>query len=991
MKITRRIRPAILLPALLCCVILTSAQQKISGRVTDESGNPLSGVTISIKGKNIAVVTDAKGNYTIPAADDDELIFTYIGFAKVEQKAASSTLNVKLATDKQNLNEVVVVGYGTTRKKDLTGSISTVTAKDFQKGQISTPEQMIAGKVAGVSVISNSGQPGAGSTIRIRGGSSVNASNDPLFVVDGVPLENSSISGASNPLSFINSNDIESFTVLKDASAAAIYGTRAANGVILITTKKGVGGRLKVNFTTNNSLSRAANKVDVLSADEFRTVVNAKGTATQKAALGTANTNWQDEIYQTAFSTDNNISISGGIKKLPYRLSIGYLNQSGILKTDNLQRTSATLRINPSFFDDHLKVDLNLKGSFQNTRFANTAAIGSAVTFDPSQPIYSTVKDGRYGGYWEYRDPTSPTGLSPLAGRNPVGLLNQRIDKSNPVRGIGNLQLDYKFHFLPDLHANMNLGYDVVDGKGTVFVSDSAASDYAAGGTGGQNNKYRQTQKNTVFDFYLNYSKDIPSIKSHVDAMAGYSYVDYLTKVYNYASYNAAGVKYPNSDPAFPYNEPEHSLVSFFGRVNYSYADRYLLTGTLRRDGSSRFGPLNKWAMFPSVAFAWKIKNEQFLMTNNTISDLKLRIGYGITGQQDGIDNYAFLAAYGLSSSNASYPFGSTYYQMYRPGAYNPAIKWEQTATSNIALDYGFLNNRITGSIDLYYKKTSDLLVKVPQPAGSNFAAYFLANIGDMTNKGVEFSVNAQIVKTKDFTWDAGFNIAYNKNKITNLSVIPGTPATDIPTGGIAGGKGGYAQVFAVGYPRNTFNLYEQVYDSAGKPLENVVVDVNKDGIINEKDLVKSKSSNPDVFMGFTTNFSYKKWNAGFVLRSSIGNYVYNNIASNNGNRNQILGNPVLYNASRSYLDTKFVGSNVDLLSDYFMQNASFLRMDNFTVGYNAGAVFKKKANLRLNAGVQNVFVITKYKGIDPEISSGIDNNMYPRPRIFTLGGAIDF
>jgi iron complex outermembrane receptor protein len=971
--------------------MLASAQQKISGRVTDESGNPLSGVTISIKGKNIAVVSDAKGNYTIPATADDELIFTYIGFTKVEQKAGASTLNVKLATDKQNLNEVVVVGYGTTRKKDLTGSISTVTAKDFQKGQISTPEQMIAGKVAGVSVISNSGQPGAGSTIRIRGGSSVNASNDPLFVIDGVPLENSSISGASNPLSFINSNDIESFTVLKDASAAAIYGTRAANGVILITTKKGVGGRFKVSFTTNNSLSTAANKVDVLSADEFRSVVNAKGTAAQKAALGTTSTNWQDEIYQTAFSTDNNISISGGIKKLPYRLSIGYLNQSGILKTDNLERTSATLRINPSLFDDHLKVDLNLKGSFQNTRFANTAAIGSAVTFDPSQPIYSTIKDGRFGGYWEYRDPTSPTGLSPLAGRNPVGLLNQRIDKSNPMRGIGNLQLDYKFHFLPDLHANMNLGYDVVDGKGTVFVSDSAASDYAAGGTGGQNNKYRQTQKNTVFDFYLNYSKEIPSIKSHVDAMAGYSYVDYLTKVYNYASYNAKGVKYPNSDPAFPYNEPEHSLISFFGRVNYSYADKYLLTGTLRRDGSSRFGPLNKWAMFPSVAFAWKIKNEQFLLTNNTLSDLKLRIGYGITGQQDGIDNYAFLAAYGLSSANASYPFGSTYYQMYRPGAYNPAIKWEQTATSNIGLDYGFLNNRITGSIDVYYKKTSDLLVKVPQPAGSNFAAYFLANIGDMTNKGVEFSVNAQIVKTKDFTWDAGFNIAYNKNKITNLSVIPGTPATDIPTGGIAGGKGGYAQVFAVGYPRNTFNLYQQVYDSLGKPLENVVVDVNKDGLINEKDLVKSKSSNPDVFMGFTTNFTYKKWNAGFVLRSSIGNYVYNNIASNNGNRNQILGNPVLYNASRSYLDTKFVGSNIDLLSDYFLQNASFLRMDNFTVGYNAGAVFNKKANLRLNAGVQNVFVITKYKGIDPEISSGIDNNMYPRPRIFTLGGAIDF
>ncbi len=986
---------ALVIVLILINHVIFAQTRTIIGKVTDASGSPIAGVTVAVKGKQLAAITTKEGEFRLSNINSgDVLLFSSEGFNSFEQiVGAAQNITVTLTTSISNLNEVVVVGYGTSRKRDLTGAVATVSSKDFQKGQISTPEQMIAGKLPGVSIISNGGQPGSGSTIRIRGGSSIRASNDPLIVIDGIPLAAGGISGAGSPLSFLNSNDIESFTVLKDASAAAIYGTRAANGVILITTKKGTGGKMRVNFSTSLSASTITKKVDVLSADEFRSIVNAKGTAAQKAMLGTANTDWQDEIYQTALATDNNITFSGGIKNLPYRLSLGYINQNGVLLTDNLQRKSVSLVLNPTFFDNHLKVDLNLKGSSQETRFANTGAIGGAVSFDPTQPVYSNKNDKRFGGYYEWRDASTSTGLVNLVGRNPLGLLNQTLNKSNPYRSIGNLQLDYKFHFLPDLRANMNIGYDISEGKGTTFISDSAASAYAAGGVGGQNNKYRQQNSNTVFDFYLNYNKYFDKIKSRVDATAGYSYNNFLTTNYFYPSYNARGVKYPNSDPAFPFDKPENTLVSFFGRLNYTLNDKYLLTATLRRDGSSRFAGENKWGMFPSVAFAWKIADEKMLASSKVVSDLKLRIGYGVTGQQDGINNYDFLSFYSLSSPNASYQFGNTYYQMYRPGAYNPNIKWEETTTANIGLDFGFFNNRINGSIDVYHKNTTDLLNSIPQPAGTNFSAFFIANVGSMENKGVEFNINAEPVKSSTWNWEAGFNITYNKNKITNLTVVP-KDATyrGIQTGGIAGGiGGGFSQIQQVGYSRNTFNLYQQVYDSKGNPVENVFVDVNGDGIINQDDLTKSKSAVPDLFMGFSSNLSYKRFSAGFVLRSSIGNYLYNNVHSNNGNGLQIFGNYVLYNASSNYLATKFNGNSNNLLSDYYIQNASFLRMDNLTFGYDAGTIFNKKATLRLNASVQNVFVLTKYEGLDPEISWGVDNTIYPRPRIFTMGLNLNF
>ena len=982
---------------IIICLFTTmslQAQQKtVKGQIIDASQLPIPGVTITVQNKKTATISNAKGEFAIAVNQGDVLIFTSIGFAKVEKKVGNSdVLNLVMSEVTTGLDEVVVVGYGTSRKKDLTGAVTTINSKDFQTGVISTPEQLIAGKVPGVSIISNSGQPGAGSTIRIRGGSSLSASNNPLIVIDGVPLDNDAVSGASNPLSFINPNDIESFTVLKDASASAIYGTRASNGVIIITTKKGKGA-MKINFSSVNSVSTLVKKVSVLSADQLRTIVNEKGSTVQKAMLGTANTDWQDAIYRQALATDNNLSISGQAGFLPYRISLGFQNQQGILKTDNLQRTSIGISLNPTFFENHLKVDINLKGSLQKARFGNTGAIGAAISFDPTQPIYATEGKQRFGGYFEWLDKTSATGLVNLAGRNPLGLLEQRFDESSPQRSIGNIQLDYKFHFLPELRANLNLGYDISKGAGTVYESDSSANGYLAGGVGGSNNSYKQTKSNTLLEFYLNYTKDLKSIESKFDILAGYSFNNYKTTNYNYPSYNARGVKYVNTDPAFPFNTPENTLISFFGRANYAFKDRYFLTATLRRDGSSRFAPANRWGLFPSIALAWNVKDESFLKSSKVVSALKVRSSYGVTGQQDGIGNYDYISYFALSAANASYQFGDTYLQGFRPGGFYSNRKWEETASTNLAIDYGLFDNRISGSVDFYVKNTKDLLNNIPQPAGTNFTAFIVANVGSMENKGVEFSINTQPIRKNNLTWNLDFNATYNQNTITNLTVVPQDKNyLGFPSGTIAGGIGGqFAFINAVGFSRNTFNLYKQVYNENGRPIEGVFVDQDGDGLINQNDLYKGKSSIPKVFLGMSNSVNFKKWNIGFVMRASFDNYVYNNNYSQSGVLNQITGNTVLYNASTNYLDTQFKGNSQQLLSDYYIQNASFLRMDNANVSYDFGKVLGGTANLRLNANAQNVFILTKYKGLDPEVSGGIDNNLYPRPRILALGLNLDF
>jgi TonB-linked SusC/RagA family outer membrane protein len=993
---------------------ISSAQNRIiSGKVTDsKDGSPISGVSVVAKGFTNGTVTDVNGAYRLPVNNKTTtLVFSSVGFGIKEVPVTADEINIILVGSNASLNEVVVVGYGVVRKKDLTGSVSVVNAKDFDKGAITTPEQLISGKVAGVQITSNGGAPGSGSTIRIRGGASLNASNDPLIVIDGMPLENSSISGVANPLSLINPSDIESFSVLKDASATAIYGSRASNGVIIITTKKGRKGRPIFGFNTQLSVASISKKVDVLSGAQVRQIVNNMGNSDLKSKLGPYNTDWQDQIYQTALGQDNNLSVAGGLKNLPYRVSLGFLNQDGILRTGNLQRTSLGINLSPLLWDNHLKIDINIKGTYSKSRFANEGAIGSAVSFDPTQSV--TTKSNRYGGYWEWLDPTTATGLRALSPKNPVGLLNERDDRSTVQRSIGNAVIDYKLHFFPDLHAVLNLGYDVSQGTGTVVINDSAASSYnrfefpTGSGKfhGGVKNQYKQTKQNTYLNFYFNYAKELKSIDSRVEALAGYEYQDYLTSNYYGTTPNPVTHAWtPYSDytydgtlvaaPTNPYDKPENFLLSYLGRVNFTFHNKYLLTGSVRRDASSKFNPSNRYGTFPSAAVAWKIKEESFLKNLDAVSDLKLRVGYGVTGQQDGIGDYDYITYYSLSNAQAQYQFGNTFYQMYRPGGSYYNRKWEQTATTNIALDYGFLNNRISGSIEYYYKKTTDLLNQIVQGAGTNFSNKIVANIGSMENKGVEFSVNIQPIRSKDLTWDVSFNATYNENKITKLNISNDPSYAGATYGGIAGGVGNTVLIQSVGHNRGAFYVYKQVYDAkTGKPIDNLFADLNRDGIVNQNDLYVYKGIDPKAFFGFSTNLIYKKWNGGFVMRANVGNYMYNNVASSTGTYRNIL-NPIGYinNGSSNVLESNFSGSGDKyFLSDYYVQNASFLRMDNIYAGYNAGRLFNGKTNLRISVVVQNVFVITKYKGLDPEISGGIDNNFYPRPRTFILGLNLDF
>ncbi|MDE3234406.1 MAG: TonB-dependent receptor [Bacteroidota bacterium] len=993
-----RLLVALTLVLTVFCVPALAQDKVVTGKVTDsKDGSPLAGATITAKGTTVITQTDANGVFKIKVpASVTTLVVTNIGYANQDVPIAAE-LSIKLIATSASLNEVVVIGYGTAKKKDVTGSVATVTSKDFVKGAITSPDQLITGKVAGVAITSNGGAPGAGSTIRIRGGASLNASNDPLIVIDGMPLSNSNIPGAANPLSLINPNDIESFTVLKDASAAAIYGSRASNGVIIITTKKGKSGKPVFSFSSQISASTIEKKVDVLNADQITQIVKANGNSSIVPLLGTAQTDWQNQIYQTALMQNNNLSIAGSLKHLPYRISLGYLNQDGVLKTDNLQRTSLGINLSPVLLDNHLKIDISLKGTYSKTRFANQGAIGSAVTFDPTQQVYSN--SNRFGGFWEWLDPNNTTtGLKSLAPFNPLGLLMQKVDRSTVQRSIGNALIDYKTHFLPDLHAIVNVGYDVSDGSGTTVINDSAAMSYKrykdANGVfhGGQNTQYKSVITNTYLNFYLNYSKDLKSIDSRIEAMAGYEYQDYKTKNYFYpdVAYDGTIVNPVN----YPYDIPENTLVSFLGRVNYTFKNRYILTGTIRRDGSSKFNPNNRWGTFPSAAFAWRIKNESFLRSSSAVSDLKLRVGYGVTGQQDGIGNYDYISYYNLSNPTAQYQFGNNFYQMYRPGGYYYNRKWEQTATSNIAIDYGFLNNRITGTIEYYYKNTTDLLNQINQPALANFSNKIVANVGSMENRGVEFTINFQPVRTKDLVWDVAFNATYNENKITKLTISDDPNYPGAQFGGISGGTGNTILINSVGYNRGAFYVYKQVYDpKTGKPIDNLFDDKNRDGIINQNDLYQYKGVDPKSYYGLSTNVTYKKWNAGFVMRASIGNYVYNNVASGTGTLRNII-NPIGYinNGSTDYLYTGFSGNGSNYyLSDYYVQNASFLRMDNINIGYNVGKVFNNKANLRLSANAQNVFVITKYKGLDPEINGGIDNNFYPRPRTFVFGLNLDF
>jgi len=983
------LRKLLLMLVMVFSFTIIHAQEKVvSGTVTDANdGMGIPGVSVVVKGTTIGTTTDIDGKYTLSVDANSTIVYSFVGYRPQEILVSNQTqINIILSIETENLSEVVVIGYGQVKKEDATGSVTAISSDDFNKGAITSPQELLSGKTAGVQITSGGGAPGSGSTIRIRGGSSLSASNDPLFVIDGVPVDTEGVNGMRNPLNTIHPSDIETFTVLKDASATAIYGSRASNGVIIITTKKGKeGGELKVGYSGYFSVSNKSDEIDVLSATRYKELFNQKfgDNPNATALLGNENTNWQDEIFQTAISQDHNVSLTGGIKGVPFRGSVGYTDQEGILKTSELQRNTASVGFSPSLFDDHLKINVNVKGMYIDNRFADTGAIGSAIAYDPTQPVYDDASP--YGGYhtWTVSSTGDPVDI---ATSNPLALLQLKRDESTVKRSIGNAQFDYKMHFLPELKANLNLGYDYSKSDGNIFVPEYASWEYDAQNGGGVDREYSQSKRNKLLDFYFNYVKDLDQIDSKVDAMIGYSWQNFWRSEKTFQT-NVAGNIIDNDTD----NKTENYLVSFFGRLNYTFKDRYLMTFTVRRDGSSRFADGNKWGTFPSAAFAWKVNEEAFLKNIDVVSDLKLRLGYGVTGQQNITSNdYPYLNSYTYSEANAQYQFGDRFVTTLRPSGYDVNIKWEETTTYNAGVDFGLFNNRITGAIDVYYRKTEDLLNTIPVAAGTNLTNQILTNVGDLENKGFEFEINTRPISTPDLFWEVGFNVTYNKNKITKLTAVDDPNYLGVATGGISGGVGNNAQIHSVGHASNSFFVWEQVYDANDKPIEGLYVDRNGDGEITEDDKYHYKNAAPSVFLGFSSRLSYKNWDFSFAGRANFNNYVYNNVDSNAGVPGQMYYSAgYLTNVTKDALNTNF--DNVQYLSDYYVQDGSFLKLDNITLGYNFNEVFKGKGNLRLYTTVQNVFTITDYEGLDPEVSGGIDNNVYPRPRTFLLGVNIDF
>lgn len=1007
MKKSLRLKALLTLLVGLFLSIGAFAQQiAVKGHVKDTTGEPVIGANVLVKGTTNGTITDFDGNFMLNVPKDAILSVSFVGYKSAEVKAAS-TVMVTLEDDSQVLDAVVVIGYGSVKKNDMTGSVTAIKPDKLNKGLITNAQDMMTGKIAGVSVISKGGAPGEGATIRIRGGSSLTAENDPLIVIDGLAMDNKGVKGLANPLSMVNPNDIESFTVLKDASATAIYGSRASNGVIIITTKKGqAGARPTISYDGNVSVSTVKSTVDVMDGDQFRSFIKDIWGEDSEAysKLGNANTDWQKEIFRPAVSTDHNLTISGGLKNMPYRVSFGYTNQNGIVKTSKFERYTASVSLAPSFFEDHLKVNANLKGMIAKNRYADGSAVGSAVSFDPTQSVRSDDPYHQYyfDGYFQWNtdasslnDDTWKRTFNSNAPGNPVALLEEKDDLAISKSLIGNLELDYKFHFLPDLHAHVNGGMDLSTGKQYTDVSPYSSTNNYYGSYGWeQKDKY-----NLSLNAYLQYSKDFTD-KHRFDVMAGYEWQHFhdtsdqeywgLYPLSNNVVENR-GQRYNNTSSG---SATESYLVSFFGRVNYTLLDRYLFTATVRQDGSSRFHKNNRWGLFPSFALGWKLKEEAFLKDVDVLSDLKLRLGYGITGQQNiNSGDYPYLAVYETNKDGAYYPIlgeGITY----RPNAYNPDLKWEKTTTYNVGLDFGFLNNRINGAVDYYYRKTTDLLNSVFVSAGTNFKNKVLSNVGSLENSGIEFSINAKPVVTTDWTWDLGFNITYNKNEITKLTTGDSENYYVAAGDNIGGGRDMKAMAHAVGHPASSFYVYQQVYDENGKPIENEFVDRNGDGTINGDDRYFYKKPTADVLMGLTSRLSYKSWDFSFSLRASLNNYVYNSVEAGGSDCNPTsvysfgaLNNRPLMGVANNIQNLK----DNTLLSDYFVQNASFMKCDNITLGYSFKKLFGAPIGGRVYAAVQNVFTITKYKGLDPEVEKGLDNNIYPRPLTTLIGLSLNF
>ena len=970
---------------LMGCLQLLAQTRTIKGVVTDaQNGEALIGATIMVEGDKSGTVTDFDGNFSLQVPSSAKKVkISYIGY--IDQVVAiSDNMKVNLESDSKALADVVVIGYGTARKSDLTGSVATVKAKDFNKGLVSSPEQLINGKVSGVQIMSNSGSASAGSTIRVRGGASLNASNDPLIVLDGVPLEQGGISGnSSNFLSMINPSDIESMTVLKDASSTAIYGSRASNGVIIITTKKGQQGAVKVNFNTTNSMQTRAQMVDMLSRDEFMNVINQFGTDNQKSLLGSANTDWNDEVYRTAFGTDNNLSLSGSIGKyLPFRVSAGYYNQSGLVRKDNVERWTGNVVLTPSFFQDHLKLTINAKGTLNNNSFNNGGAVWAAATFNPTIPVYSG--NDKYGGYNEALD---ADGYPVNAGvRNPRGLVDLYDSKSKVSRFIGSMDVDYKVHFLPDLKLHATVGADYAKGDGTIHVPVYAAQSYNKDESlGGSDYKYGpQKNENRLLTLYANYAKYFEDIKSNVDLTAGYDYQYWKSTTPLYYTKSAAGTNLSTVKAS----DYRHVMLSYYGRINYSFDGKYLLTATIRRDASSRFSKDTRWGTFPSVALGWTLTEEPWLKNQKVLSNLKLRASYGVTGQQEGIGNYNYLPVYTYSVAGAEAFINGQYINTYRPEAYVSDLKWETTTSWNFGLDFGFLDGRIGGAIDFYTRKTKDLLASVPTAAGSNFSKTILTNVGNVDSKGIEVSLNATPIKTKDWEWNLSYNFTWQNMKVKNLSLTPGGSQTNVKVGPSIDAY--QFQVLSEGYEPYMFYVYHQLYDpETGKPIEGAYADLNNDGEINDADLYRYHSPAPKYIMGLSTSLRYKQLTLGMSFRANIDNYVYNGMGMSTGAWETVsYNNSQLNNLNTSFLKTGF--KTRQYLSDYYVENASFLKLDNLSLSYNVGKI-NKWASLTVSAMVQNVFTITGYSGTDPEVPNGMDNSFYPRPRTYSVSLGLQF
>ena len=963
------------------------AQTTVNGLVIDNNREPVIGASVLVKGTTTGTATDFDGRFTLKVPEGNSiLVISYVGCETREIAANSPELQsgIVMRENVQNLDELVVIGYGSVKKSDATGSVIAIKPDELNKGNRVTAQDALVGKVAGVNVVTGSGAPGSGATIRVRSGASLSASNDPLIVIDGVPVDNSTIEGSSNIIGSLNPDDIETFTVLKDASATAIYGSRASNGVIVITTKKG-SDRLAVNYSSSYSVSTTADRLDVLTADEFKAFVPTVTGVPANPTFGTANTDWQDEIYRTAFGTEQNISVSGKVKpiKAPFRVSLGYTNQNGIIETNNYQRLSFGGNISPSFFDDHLTANLNLKVSYENNKMVDNSVVGAALRYDPTRPVMTgspTAATDPGLGYFIWTNGGSPMAIQT---NNPVAQLELTDQSNKVVRSIGSAALQYKVHGLEDLKLNVNLGYDVLESKYNKDVPDLAGTMYTENQKDGTGLMQRgvQNKRNLLLDAFANYDKTFGD-KHSFGAMVGYGWQNFYKK-YN-LSYDDLEGNELQSDTHY---ETEYYLLSFYGRVNYSYDDRYLITATLRGDASSRFAKDNRWGIFPSVALAWRIIQEDFMKEQDVLSDLKLRLGYGVTGQQDILNDYPYMTTFTVSYPEAAYQFGNTWYNTYRPNGYDRDIKWETTTTWNVGIDYGFLDNRIYGSIDYYKRFTKDLLNTINVSSGTNYSSVLTTNIGKMENEGVEFAINAVPVRTKDFEWTVGFNYTWNDSKITKLNMID-TGSNFVQTGAISG-TGKYVQVFMVGERPYTFYLCKQAYDEQGNPLEGQYV--QPDGSVSsaETRYATDKSALPSSYLGFNTRFSWKNWDLSLSGHGSFGNYVYNYVAADQYVQSVYSDQGSFSNILRSTRDKGF--QQQQLYSDMWLENGSFFRFDNVTLGYTFDRLWNDSSRLRLTFSVSNIATITGYSGLDPELTDGIDREVYPRPRAYTLGVNLTF